>query len=559
MIKIPNEDNIKIPSKRQFCVMIPFAVIYTCFIIFGNLEKASGLSALHNAGRILCCLLVSYVVLFCLCFLLSNRNVIMDKIPFLSKRKEQQRREGKWYVFLIFVLICLVCYLPYFLMYFPTWLSNDSVWQIEQILGLSPASNHHPYFHTLIIKFFFMIGYRLFGTYTAAIAFYTFWQVVMMSLVYAFILYQFYQKGTRLIWLVAAFLFYAALPVNGMMTIYIGKDELFSALFLLFTWLIIEQMEQADEIGRKSGMAEYSAYFIMGFFICVLRSNGVFIFLGTALALLLTDVFQKRFARGNPQRMSVVKRYVCIALALVCYLIYHGPMLSALQVEQPDTIEGLTMPTQHILCAYLKGGTLAGEEIEMIERVVPIDKVGEYYNPYLFDIVKAFIREEGNQQAIAENKGKYFGLWLRVGLRNPLQYVVAEVRQTMGYWAYKIKDYQYLYGEYFMVENPFGVETERKFFTYDNSLAMDKYLRKFEDFANKVWSMGLNTWLMVFALAYAVYHKKSILPYVPCIMLLATLLLATPVYNEFRYAYGLFLSLPLLLSYSFRSEKEALA
>ncbi|MCM1251759.1 MAG: DUF6020 family protein [Clostridium sp.] len=569
MIKIPNEDNIKIPSKRQFCVMIPFAVIYTCFIIFGNLEKASELSALYNIGRILCCLLVSYVVLFCLCFLLSNRNVIIAKIPLLSKLKEQERREEKWYVFLIFFLICLVCYLPYFLMYFPTWLSNDSVWQIEQILGLSPASNHHPYFHTLIIKFFFMIGYRLFGTYTAAIAFYTFWQVVMISLVYAFILYQFYKKGTRLLWLAAAFLFYAALPVNGMMTIYMGKDELFSALFLLFTWMIIEtaghgeankieQIEQADEIGR-SDRAGCLSYLIIGFFICVLRSNGVFIFLGTASALLLTDVFKKRFAGKNPQRMSVVKRYVCIALALVCYFIYHGPVLNALQVEQPDTIEGLTMPTQHILCAYLKGGTLTGEEIEMIDRVVPVDKVGEYYNPYLFDIVKAFIREEGNQQAIAENKGKYFGLWLRVGLRNPLQYVVAEVRQTMGYWAYKIKDYQYLYGEYFMVDNPFGVETERKFFTYDDSLAMNQHLRKFEDFTNKVWSMGLNTWLMVFALAYAVYHKKNVLPYVPCIMLLATLLLATPVYNEFRYAYGLFLSLPLLLSYSFRSEKEALS
>ena len=41
------------------------------------------------------------------------------------------------------------------------------------------------------------------------------------------------------------------------------------------------------------------------------------------------------------------------------------------------------------------------------------------------------------------------------------------------------------------------------------------------------------------------------MPYVPSLMLLATLLLATPVYNEFRYVYGMFITLPFLFSYSF--------
>ena len=65
--------------------------------------------------------------------------------------------------------------------------------------------------------------------------------------------------------------------------------------------------------------------------------------------------------------------------------------------------------------------------------------------------MKKLIREQGNQQAVEEQKWEYFKLWLRVGLRNPLQYMVAEVRQTMGYWAYRVRDYQYVYGEYFMV------------------------------------------------------------------------------------------------------------
>lgn len=37
------------------------------------------------------------------------------------------------------------------------------------------------------------------------------------------------------------------------------------------------------------------------------------------------------------------------ALVFVCYLIYHGPVLNAPQVEPPDTIEGLAMPAQRSL------------------------------------------------------------------------------------------------------------------------------------------------------------------------------------------------------------------
>ena len=80
---------------------------------------------------------------------------------------------------------------------------------------------------------------------------------------------------------------------------------------------------------------------------------------------------------------------------------------------------------------------------------------------------------------------------------------------------------------------------------------MHDFLMGFQDLYNKVWSLGLNTWLMVFGIAYLVYHRRSVMIYVPFLMLLITLLLATPVYNEFRYAYGLFAAFPILFAYSF--------
>ncbi len=85
MLETQTENKIKLPSKWQFFSVIPFAFLYTSFIILGNLEKASELSALHNIGRILLWLLVSYVLLLFLCYGISQRKLLMKRVPLLSK------------------------------------------------------------------------------------------------------------------------------------------------------------------------------------------------------------------------------------------------------------------------------------------------------------------------------------------------------------------------------------------------------------------------------------------------------------------------------------------
>lgn len=542
-------DKLHMPQRRQFLVLIPFALFYSVAAMLGELEKAAEMSILQNLVRWLLWFGGSYALLLLLCTILSGR-----------KTAEIRSRQGRWYVYVLFTAGCLVCYLPYFLMYYPGWLNNDAVWQIEQALGWVPGSNHHPYFHTLILKVFFMIGYRLSDTYMGGVAFYTFCQLLVMAMVFGFFLYQLYKQGTKIYWLALAFLFYAVLPINGLLTICIGKDEFFVASLLLFAWMTVNYdleetvgaVESLHVDGRsaqrydsgKHGVFRWCLYLLVGLAVCLLRSNGIFIFVGTAVVLLID-----RMRKGNGR--FPVRTFLCVVAVLIVYLICHGPMLRALHVEQPDTIEGLTMPTQHLLCAYLKGGELTEEEIGMIDQVAPVDQVGDYYNPWLFDIVKDYIRNEGNQQVIADNRREYFKLWLRVGLRNPLQYLVAEVRQTAGYWAYGVKDYEYVYGEYYMTDNPFDITTQRKVFSYDAELAMHNFLMGFQDLYNRVWSLGLNTWLMVFCLAYMAFDRRNALMFVPFIVLLVTLLLATPVYNEFRYAYGLFAAFPLLFGESF--------
>lgn len=545
------ERKIKRPGKYQFLVLIPFAFCYAFFIVLGDWQRSAPYSNARNMGRLLLWMAISYGVLLLLGFLSENGGAILEAyLPAGVKKvwaglfSRGCRRRKCWQVWLFFFLLCLLCYLPCYLMYFPTWFNNDAVWQMEQALGLAARSNHHPYFHTLIIKAFLTAGYGMFGSYTGAVGFYTFFQMAMTAAVFGFYLYLLYERGTALPWLALASFFYALLPVNGMYSICMGKDAWFTAAFLLFLWAVWRCTP-----GKESGRHRWILFFLTGLSVCLLRSNGIFVFLGTAFLMILSWLFAGKRTYGG--------MYASLAGVLVCFLLWQGPVLDALHVEPPDTIESLTMPTQHLLCAYVRGGSLTKEEVEMLEAVVPLAQIDEYYNPYLFDMTKNYIREHGNQQVIADHKWEYAKLWLRVGLRNPMLYLEAEIRQTAGYYALHIPHEQILYSEYFMVDNPFGIEAQRKVFSYDAELAMGKLLQWFQKAYNKVWSLGMNTWLLLAAFSCTLYRGRKALAFVPCVMLLGSLLLATPVYNEFRYAYGVFAALPFLFSICFGREEAA--
>jgi len=615
---------IQPPTRREILLMLPIAFCYAFFIVLGDWQHSADYSNARNMGRLALWTVIAWGVLLLFGFFLENSGAIAKRLTArLAKnailpagvRKvltvmflKGSGRRGHWWIWLVFSALCLLCYLPYFLMYYPTWFNNDAIWQMEQALGMAAKSNHHPYFHTLIVKLFLDAGSFLFGNLTAAVALYTFFQMTLTAAVFGFLLFLLYRRGTGFFWLVAAVCFYALLPVNGMLSICMGKDAWFTAAFLLFMWAVsecarpVKKEKPADggngavysDVGRTNDLSavkgrrrffgttggRWFLFTVTGLAVCLLRSNGIFVFLGTAVFLMVSALWQERAARWENKRTAQdeKKRHgdredaqgavreregaapadgmagwrkhplaISVLLVLLLYLLWQGPILSALHVEPPDTIESLTMPTQHLLCVYKRGGSLMAEQIDMLEAVVPLAEIDEYYNPYLFDMTKNYIRENGHQEVIAENKGAYAKLWLSVGLKNPMLYLEGEIRQTAGFYALRIPHETYLYGEYFMVDNPFGIENERKFFTYDDSLAMGRFLQRFQELYRRVWSLGANTWLLLFALACALYRKKRIAVFLPALCLLGSLMLATPVYNEFRYAYGVFAALPYLV------------
>lgn len=78
-------------------------------------------------------------------------------------------------------LCCLLCWLPYYLYQYPGIMTPDSINQLEQILGVIPWSNHHPWVHTLLFGLFYQIGYALTKNMVIAVSVYTFFQMCLLA------------------------------------------------------------------------------------------------------------------------------------------------------------------------------------------------------------------------------------------------------------------------------------------------------------------------------------------------------------------------------------------
>ena len=81
--------------------------------------------------------------------------------------------------------IIFVCWVPYFIKYYPGLIYSDSTLSLSQALGQLPYNNHHPIIYTIFIKVCLEIG-RSIGGNTMGVAIYSVLQMMFMSTVFAY-------------------------------------------------------------------------------------------------------------------------------------------------------------------------------------------------------------------------------------------------------------------------------------------------------------------------------------------------------------------------------------
>lgn len=471
-------------------------------------------------------LLYLFSYLICKAYINTILEKHADVFPFYRK-----------HVFLITTLLCFLCWLPMFLYLFPGILTPDSLNQVKQVLGWTSYSNHHPWIHTLLIKLFYSIGSLFTSDLTVAISFYTVGQMILFAMSIAYFLSTCVHFGVNTYICLGITAFYTLVPYHAVYAVTIWKDILFAATILCFTCSLFR-------ITHRFTRLHCSIYFISCLLFCLLRSNGWYAFIVSFPFLIFH--FRKEW-----------KRYALLhILALVLVLIIKIPIVNAFHVSQPDFVESLHIPIQQIANVLVHDRELSHEQLTLIDTVVSDhEKIKEVYVPTFADNVKDLIRA-GNQGYLVANKGAYFKLWFQLLCKYPRDYIEAYVNQTYGYYYPDI---------FYTIADNEGISqtdlniTARPIIHGPLVVKYKEIILKFYQIIplyGLIWGMGFMAWLLLFLCASSIAREENhkLIYYIPCIALILTVLIATPVAADFRYVYFLFVNMPLYIYIALRKE-----
>ena len=518
-------DNYKVGRScegRQKWALWVFSALFSSSVVFANYQLFEPLSVLQNLFEAGCCLLGG--------FFLGEAVLVylLGRLPFAAAEG------GKKYptaVFLaVFGSIACIDLLYLFFDAYPGILTTDSVSTIKQVMHDSSYNNTMPFWHTMTVQLFVRPVLALTRDIHGAIACFHVAQILFMAACFAYVLTTLHQMDVPVWFLAGVYAVYAFQPHNIVYSVTLWKDIPFAGAAVLFITALYRLLKG---IG-KSRTWNYVVFVMGALGFSLWRTNGWYAFLVTVLLMLL-------FMGKRPKKLIGL-----MTLVLVVSWLLINPVLTLLGVKGTNMVEAFAIPMQQVARVVSEGRELTPQENDLLSEIFWMDKVADYYDPLTVDPIKFETFRYDQVSYILENKGEYLKLYLSLGMKYPGDYLKAWIDETKGYWN----------GGYFfwiytkqMDVNPYGIANTVEDNLIQNLFAaVFRYLEK-PAFLQPLVSIGLHVWALVACtLINALKKREEFLLGIPLLVLVAGLWLGTPVYSEFRYAYPLILSMPLILA-----------
>ena len=505
-----------------------FLPVFTGIILSGAVILANyGLfgSIFHNKILILLSAFITFIGGFAAFFSITKWVVGITSSGKGLARKQHRPKAGLFF-WIPAAIIAAIDITVLILAFYPGIISPDSVDQIEQIVT-GVYSNHHPVVHTMLIKLCIWAGSSIFGTVNAGVFTYSIFQILIMAVSFAYVIMTLYQMQISFKVIIPFFLAYALLPYNIFYSFTMWKDVLFGAAVAAFLTALLRIIRG---IG-KGKAANFIVLAISSAGVCLLRSNGWMAF----AVILVIGIF----VLGRKH----IKTIIIMAVVFIAAMAVRGPLFNALGIAKPDILESLAIPMQQIARVLSEGEEITDEQRETLSNIANLDMIAEKYRWDTVDTFKNDIRNTGDVGYIEEHKKELLGLYIEMAKQHPVTFVEAWIDQTKGYW-----NGGYEFWNWTVVnENRFGIERVTK------DRKAEQILTSYADSFNRIYplqlfiSIGLCTWMTVMLAAGGIAgRRKEALLTVPGIVLVLTLMIATPISCEFRYAYALFTAFPAI-------------
>ena len=432
-----------------------------------------------------------------------------------------------------FILIVLVDII-FWLVEYPGVLTYDSIVQLEQISGDWPLNDWHPIAHTMWVKLWYQIAYALgAGNNTEAYGFISMIQLVLMDILFSSVIRFLYVRSKRLSVAFGGIAFYSLIFYNGIYSVTLWKDVMHgfvTVLLLLFLLLYFEKS------GEERRIRYLIAIYLCGCGFCLFRNNAYYAFILWAVFMVVYSIIKRD-----------KKIIAAIALILVTCMIIKGPVYASVSDSESHWTASTSIPLQQIAYCITKGDELKDDEIELLSKIVDIEQIPEVYLDYISNPIVNLFMQKDDKGYFKEHKVQYLSAYLKIGLRYPLDYLTAWIKQTYGYWYPGTSYWVYSTG---VCDNYYGIAPSPRV----RQTIVDTVHESVQRYASipvygSFWCLGTFVWCLIVMTAYTAYKKRweLVITFSLLICIWGTLLVSTPVYAEFRYLYSVAAAFPLII------------
>ena len=467
---------------------------------------------------------------------------VMLLFVFRDKYAVEHEAEAKPY-FRILFLLNLICYLPYYLTFFPGNCGNDTWYSLSMIEGLVPWSNHHPVLFTglmmIVVK-----GTAFLGSLTLSIGIFSFLQMVSLAATLAYLGARICRMKVSGVIKAFAVLMFALHPFIGMYSVYLTKDVLFSEIMVLLCIKLYDVIKSdGDAFGNTKECITIGMLFLLS---CMLRNNGMYI------AIVMAVIFACKYRRYL-KRILIL--FVCV---IGLFRIWYGPVQEAMGIEKQSFAEAASVPLQQVGYVLWEGKEFSAEDMAFLEKIMPAERVKEVFQPGFTDPYK--FDEQFNDEFFNENTREFLKVWSHGLVPYFGEYVEAYLHQTLGYWYYGATNTVATQG---CTENDLGV-AQIDVIKNISGFSLEPIFEKAILAGRKapvvciLGSMAMQMFMVV--LLVLQYFRSGTgnkaLWLLPLILLWGTLMVATPAFCLLRYLFVVFLLWPFMIA-EFLAPQEA--
>ena len=446
---------------------------------------------------------------------------------------------------LVLAIIPFICWIPYLLIYWPGFIFGDTLSSLAQATDLAAYSNHHPFLYTMFIKVCLSAGNALGIGNTGGCIIYCLVQMGFMAYVFSYVSRWIVVRcDLRPWWGLIIVLLFSLSPYVATSSIAMWKDPFFSAALVGLTPLLMDFTLSKGKAVKLS-KAWIPCMVLLSLIVVFSRNNGVYIIacLTVVLAAYLLIAHKRSHTIANAGRVLA-----SLCSVIVLFAVVTGPVYKTIGVAPSEKVESIGILLNQMARVAALDGEMSENDRSYLDSIVLYKQYKELYSPTCTDSLKW--STSFNADALDDG---FFSHWLSLFLQNPRVYFEAWELQTFGFWAV---NEPHIYTR----ENIRGGIPRNTYDNYrsdldiyqinaENKLGHDSLQAVFPQDSRSI-PIGIVFWTLLFlSTALALQQRAAwMVALIPSLALLATLIIASPIWYWPRYGAAVQLLIPFYVA-----------